>query len=151
MNWRRCAWIGKKSQCSSHTKHSFTISPEDDDGLDVPETESRDRVAFNKKVVRYIAEFTGAVDLSFHRAAGMATFKLVTNLIQLGASLPRQGNQIVNITNFLDRFSDRRVRDEMIQVADDKFQADIANLRDVHFVNISVDSGTVHSFSVIPC
>jgi hypothetical protein len=39
----------------------------------------------------------------------------------------------------------------MCQLADEKLEASMARLEDIRFVNVAIDSGTVHSFTLIHC
>jgi hypothetical protein len=51
----------------------------------------------------------------------------------------------------LDRFSTLSVQKKTAQIADEKFEAAMGQLEDVRFVNVSVDSLTVHGLTAIHC
>jgi hypothetical protein len=98
-----------------------------------------------------IAKFAGATDLSFRKTAGDATFKFVSELIDLGISARQELGETVCAAEILDRFSEKAVRTMMIRVANEQFETHLAQLEEVRFVNLSVDSGTVHSLTAIHC
>jgi hypothetical protein len=51
----------------------------------------------------------------------------------------------------LDRFSEKGVERRIFQLADQKFDSCLAQLEEIRLVNVSVDSGTIHSLTVVHC
>jgi hypothetical protein len=51
----------------------------------------------------------------------------------------------------LDKFSDKTILEEMVEVAHAKFESDIAKLSGIYFGNLLADSRTVLHFNAIHC
>jgi hypothetical protein len=88
---------------------------------------------------------------SFRRAAGDATFEFVSEPIDGRISVPRKISPNAHLADALDRFSVLSVQQSMIQLADQQFGASMAEFEDIHFVNVLVDSGTVHTLTLVHC
>jgi hypothetical protein len=150
--WRRCTWIGKMSKCKTDWLHDFFLRKSNVPQFNGLSAEQWDRLELSRKRVKTVGAVPGAIDLSFRKAAGLPMFKLIVQIMQIGVSSPRFApDQINAVSTMLDKFSDKTVLDEMVEVTDAKFESDIAKLSDIDFGNLLADSGTVLHFSQIPC
>jgi hypothetical protein len=98
-----------------------------------------------------LAQFTGTIDISSRKAASEAAFTFTRDLIRVGASIPRKVDQIANVGDSLDRFSETVVGAAVVEQADRKLEADLARIREFGYINISVDASRVHSLTVAHC
>jgi hypothetical protein len=86
-DWCRCNWVGKKDRCGSHTAHDWSIPRKLDGDFEVFVGEGVDRRDMNGKVLDSVAAFAGSAGLSFRKAAVDATFKFVSDLVDLEISI----------------------------------------------------------------
>jgi hypothetical protein len=92
-----------------------------------------------------VTSFAGSTDLSFLKAGGEATFKLVSHLIDR-ISIPRETGTIVHASNVLDCFSQKAAQKRIRHRADQKFDSCIAQLDEIRFIHVSVDSGIIQFY-----
>jgi hypothetical protein len=64
---------------------------------------SCDRRRFSNKVLIAVTSFAGSTDLAFRNAACDAIFKLVSGVMDLRTSIPRETRRAVRASNLLDR------------------------------------------------
>jgi hypothetical protein len=124
--WRQCTWVGKKNQCASHRRHTCSTPVNEDKDVRASAADARDRRRFKKKGLTTVAAFVGSTDLSFRNASGDVRFKFVSDLIDLGISIPREAGTTVRASDLLDRFAEKAVRTKMVEFADLKFEACLA-------------------------
>jgi hypothetical protein len=62
----------------------------EDKDLEAAAAVARDQERLNQKVLTTVAAFAGSADLIFLKAGGEATFKLGSDLIDFGSSIPRK-------------------------------------------------------------
>jgi hypothetical protein len=105
----------------------------------------------NRTVLNFVAAFAGSTGLSFRKAAGDVTFKFTSNLIHLRISISSQISSKTRVAHVFDRFSAFSIQRRMSRLADEKLEASMAQLEDIRFVNVAIDSGTVHSLTLIHC
>jgi hypothetical protein len=144
-NWRQCLWVSRKDRCKSHTTHDWSTD------FEVPVAEAIDRREATREVLNSVAAFAGSTDLSFRRAAGDATLKFASDLIDLGISISGQISSKTRAVDIFDCFSAFSIQHGMSRLADEKLEASMARLEDIRFVNIAIDSDTFHSLTPIHC
>jgi hypothetical protein len=83
-DWGECDRVGKKDRFGSHTAHDLSTPRKQDGDFEVFVAEAVDRRDMNGKVLNSVAAFARSIDLSFRKAAGDATFKFVSDLVNLG-------------------------------------------------------------------
>jgi hypothetical protein len=69
-------------------------------------------------------------------------------LIQIGNSVPRQGDQIVHVGDLLDYSSEKAVHATVIKQRNRKLEVGLARIREFRYINLSVDAGAMHSLTV---
>jgi hypothetical protein len=114
--------------------------------------QSPNRRKLNERIMSIAADFFAATNLSCRQAASRAMHDFIVKLMQPGASHPREElRRVVDIGRFVDTISDRSMAEAVQQRADQRFAEAIERLHEVHFVNLIVDPGTVHSLKSIVC
>jgi hypothetical protein len=96
---------GKKDRCESHTTHDLSTPKKQDADFEVSVAEAVDRRDMNGKVLNSVVMFSGSTDLSFREAAGDATFKFVSDLVNLGISIQNKISPTARAADVLDCFS----------------------------------------------
>jgi hypothetical protein len=94
--------------------------------------------------VNSVSAFTGATDLSFRKAVTNAIFKAVSDLTDLGISIPQKISPNARAIDGLDRTAENDVHGRMAQLADEQLETSKIQLEDIHFVDVSVDLVTLH-------
>jgi hypothetical protein len=102
---------------------------------------------FDAEVVDPIAACPGANDRRFERAAGDAPFRFVSALLDLETASGRECGLTTCAADLRDRFSDKSVRTTMTRSADQQFDAILDQLEEIRFVNLMIDSETIHSLA----
>jgi hypothetical protein len=98
------------------------------------------------------AAFVASTNLSFHQAASSVMHKFVVELIQLGASLPREAiDRIVDVPPLVDEINDHAVAEAIWRNPDETFQTRMAHLSELHFVHRVFDACTVNQMKTIRC
>jgi hypothetical protein len=83
-DWRQCNWLGMKDRCGSHAVHDWSTTRKQNADFEVSVAEGADQRDMNGKVLNSVPMFPESIDLSFRKAAGDATFKCVSDLVDLG-------------------------------------------------------------------
>jgi hypothetical protein len=98
--------VGKKWKCAQHRKHIGRLLPDSDPQFHLRAPESLNRQKLNKRVLSLAASFVAATNLSFRQAASPAMHDVIIRVIQIGASLPRDGlDTIVDIPPLIDEMT----------------------------------------------
>jgi hypothetical protein len=149
---RQCSWVGKKSACVAHTRHTYVRVPDENPLVHAESEQTRNRARLNQRIVSIAGDFIAATNLSCRQAASPAMHEFIIALIQLGASLPRdQLNAIVDVPPLIDQITAQGAAEALAENANPKFQIAIAQLQSIHFVNLIVDAGTIYHLKSIPC
>jgi hypothetical protein len=90
--------------------------------------------------------------MSCRQAASPAMHESVIQLIQIGASLPRQDpDAILEAMSLVHERTAKRVTDSIRRRADERFHEAIKALSQFRFVDLVVEAETVHLLKTIPC
>jgi hypothetical protein len=76
-----------------------------DADFEVSVAEAVDRRDINREVLNSVAALAGSTDLSFRKAAGNATFKFVSDLVEMGISIQYEISPTARAASVLDCFS----------------------------------------------
>jgi hypothetical protein len=94
-----------KDRCGSHLACDWSTLRKQDTDFEVSVAEAVDRRDINRAVLNSVAGFAGSSDLSFRKAAGDATFKFVSGLVDLGICIQHKISPTARAENILNRFS----------------------------------------------
>jgi hypothetical protein len=97
--------VGKKDLCGSHTARDGSILRKHDADFEVSVAEAVDRRNINRKGLNFVAAFAGSTDLSLRKAAGDATFRFASDLVDSGISIQHKISPTADDADALDRFS----------------------------------------------
>jgi hypothetical protein len=110
------------------------------------------REEINGRIHSLAAEFVTATNLSCRQAASSAMHVFIANLVELGASLPREHpGAIPDAQSLIDGISERTIADAIRRNADRRLEQALECLSDFRFVNLVIDAGMVHHLKTIPC
>jgi hypothetical protein len=94
-DWRQCNWLGMKDRCGSHTVHDWSTTRQQNADFKVSVAEGADQRDMNGKTLNFVPTFPESIDLSLRKAAGDATFKWVSDLVDLGFQFSLRFRQLL--------------------------------------------------------
>lgn len=155
LEWRRCVYVCRKDQIPEHPStlhpHAFSLAQEDDPGFpkafQAKITENKQRELCDI-VLNHIAMLTLRLGLTISQGAAVAMKDFVTQLILVGAKMGNRALQI-DLNQVLEPISVYRLRQRLSKAGLEWKSKDMAKAREVRFVNIACDSGTVLGKTVI--
>ena len=149
---RRCTHVCRKQYISIHVQkgdHVYSISQSNDPGFpqyvlmrEETKLQSRLRSLIMEKLARLVLE-TG---ISINRTTKEGMKNFIIEMIRLGMAFSAKS---VNIEEAIGDFSRRVLTDQILHLGTAMKKRDMDNAREIHFVNIIVDAGTVLGRKVI--
>jgi hypothetical protein len=97
--------VGKEDCCGFHTAHDWSAPGQQNADFEISVSEAVDRSDINRKVLNSVAALAGSTDLSLRKAAGDATFKFVSDLVDLGILIQYKLSPTTRAADILDCFS----------------------------------------------
>jgi hypothetical protein len=77
---------------------------------------------------------------------------LITQLIEIGSSLPREHlDAAADALSLVDRITEKTIGQAILQNADDRLRQALGNFSEFKFVNLVVDAGPVNHLKTTPC
>jgi hypothetical protein len=131
--------------------HLFTLSPDQDPLAPREPDASLKRAKINDRILMLVADFVTAQNLNCRQGASSAIHVLITQLIEIGASLPREHPDATSdVLSLVDRITEKTIGQAILQNADDRLRQALGNFAEFKFVSLVVDAGMVHHLKTIP-
>ena len=155
LEWRRCTYVCRKDQIPGHPcrlhPHRYTLSQANDP--DFPKAflnkqTEKGRLQLRDEVMNQIALLALRLGLNITQASAEPMRQFVMEMITLGAKLGPRTFQL-DLEGVLSTFSPYKIRQCIVNAGAELKTKDMDKAKQVTFVNIACDSGTVLGKTVI--
>lgn len=155
LEWRRCTYVCRKDQIPTHPcklhPHQFTLPQEMDPDFPkafLAKQTEKGRIKLRDDVMNQIALLTLRLGLNITQASAEPMRQFVMEMITLGAKLGQRALQL-NLNDVLCTLSPYKIRECISNAGTELKTKDMETAKQVTFVNIACDSGTVLGKTVI--
>ena len=155
LEMRRCSHVCRKDQIHKHPNakfpHVFTI-PQKDDPEFPAQLQDQQQIRSLEKlrgtILEHTAVFVAKMGISLNRAAKKDLIDFICAMIRIGQTMVAES---VNIEEAIGHFSRRVLTEKLLALGARLKERDFETAREIRFVNVAVDAGTVLGRSVIHC
>ena len=153
MELRRCSYVSRKDQIQAHLRskkgHIFNIPQSDDPQFPATLAEKQKLRTLEKVqdlVLEQVAQAVIKLQISLNKASSEDLWRFCIEMIQLGR---RMVSEHVNPDEALVPFSRKVLRERVLRIGERLKLRDLEVARELRFVNIAIDAGTVLGKGVV--
>ena len=155
LEWRRCTYVCRKNQIRDHPSrkhpHNYSRPRDRDPGFPAAfeaKQEEKQKDDLRQAVIDHNGVLALKLGLTLSQASNDSLVDFVIQSIQMGSEF---GSRVrhVNLHDVIGKISPYHIRQSMAQAGQQLKEQDMIRAREVMFVNIACDSGTVLGNTVV--
>ena len=150
--YRRCIFTCKKKNITKKHQHKYTL-PSADDPLLSSSIIEKQSISFLNDIHQQILDaaciFAATVGLSAQKACSPAMYEFIIKILKIGKSLKCDEKHVSDIFSEIRLLDPKLFAKRLHRLGEIRREKDIEMAKNISFVNIASDAGTVLSFHTL--